>query len=431
MAPAAHTAPAAAEGALRTAIGALGFAALGGVLFATASLVPFGGLGLLALAPLLARSSSLRGGERAARARPLAALVASPVLLGLPLFMAVDPVASNDFVCGTALVGLLFVFPVLAFLTGVVASAAALGAAVTMPRVLARCAPIVRNAALIAGALLLLAGAARLGRAPAPEDWVAGLPEVARLVLPGAQGPTAEGPAAEGPGRHGGVVAWPLDVAGEPRTLRARCREGLCRVSLGGDHGELLGAAEEALEVSATSPLEVRAHEAMGVVVLVQGSRPLGAFHLEGGERTGVRLHQIAGEVAPSFLALLAMAIGLLAAGGRVRRGVGERAAVGRLLAGTAGFVDEAGVVHPDDDSPAFRPAGAPLPEGPALILGRPGADAFRSGPNRSVWVLPGRREEHLAAHRSRAERFDWEAAAAVALGAGPLAAAALQGLVL
>lgn len=215
------------------------------------------------------------------------------------------------------------------------------------------------------------------------------------------------------------------------RTLLLDCgREG-CTARLGGARGTSLGSAPDNSIESLMSPWEVRVHDGLRTAVIVDRVGTTGAFDIDSGALRDVSLPDVAAEVAPSPLAVLAMAFALGVAIHRIRRGVGERAAVSRLRSGVEATIDDGGIVHPADGGASFRPPGAILPEGPGVVLGRPGAGAYRSGADRGTWVLSGARASHVETHLDRATVFEWEAIAAICLAGSPLFAAALRGLLL
>lgn len=401
---------------------AAGFAALTGVLFAAAAVVPYGGLGLIALSPLVGRGHVPPGPRFGPVARPLAALLGAPALLVMPALMTPERVVVGPSACDTATATVIVLLPVAAFFTGVLAAAMGLGIAAAMPRLLARLAAPLKMAALAVVAVLLVAGAARWVRQPTAEGWVDRLP-VAATVLPALTDGAGTNLDCE-------TTVARLELPQGSRTVLLRCGRGGRRMVLGDAAEQPLAPALGGLQVGGES-VAIRPHAGLGVVVLTQAGRTVGAFDASDGRLTAVRLRSIASEVAPPGLALLAAAAALAVAIQRGRRASRERAAAATMLRAEPATVDESGVVCPSDGGDAFRPPGASLPAGPALILVRPHAAPFRGGADRGTWVLSGTQEEHVVAHRARAAIFDLEATAAVFLGAAPLITAAVLGLVL
>ncbi len=401
--------------------GAVGWSALTGVLLAAASVVPYGGLGLIALAPLLGRAATVPPHGHGALARPLAAMLGAPALLAMPLLMGGDAVVRSHWACGTGQMAAFVVFPVLAFFLGMVSGAASLGAAVVAPRLLGRVAPILRGGALLATAALIVAGAFRGARTPAPESWALSLPIAARGELDAAAGDCSLAP-------------LPFTVPEAHRTVVARCAGTTARLEIADVVGGPLGVERDLLgqlEIASQVPFEVRTHAGLGLAVVVQGGRAVAAFDASSGRLVDVSLRMVAHEVAPPWPALLAATLGVAVAMRRARRARSERVASARLAEAETAMVGDDGVVAPDGGGAAFRPPGATLPAGPALILARPVRGPFRSGPDRGTWVVCGDLASNLEAHRARAAAFDLEAAAAIAVAAAPLVAAAMRGLVL
>lgn len=416
------------EGGLVAALASsVAWSALAGVLLATASVVPFGGLGLIALAPLLGRATATPRAH-GALTRPVAALLGAPALLAMPLLMASDPVVSSHWRCGTGMMAGLVLFPVLAFFVG----AGGLGAAALAPRLLARVAPVLRATTLLGSCLLVLAAGIRAAWAPAPDDWAASLPIAAR----------GEAIDADRIGQYEARVENPIGCALPPlrftvpqahRTIVARCETPL-HLEVGDIAGhplDELANPMHQIEVLPGAALEVRTHDRLGVAVLLQDGRVLGALDAETGRIVDVPLRMVAEEVAPRWTAVLAAAIGIAVAIRRARRASAERTAAARLAQAETARVEEDGLVVPDGGGASFRPPGGPLAVGPALILVRPVIGPFRAGPDRGTWVVPGDLASNVQAHRARAAAFDLEAAAAVAMASAPLVAAAMRGLVL
>lgn len=413
---------------------AVGFAALSGVLLATATVIPYGGLGLLVLAPLVARDQAPPGRRLGPTARPLAAIVAAPALLVMPVLMAPDPVVRSHFACGTAAMAAVVMLPVAAFFGGVLAGATGLGFAAVAPRVIARLAAPLRLAAILVVGALLIAGAARWARRPSPEAWVDHLPITATVVA-SACSSSASGAPEVAPGEAPPWRKWPtarLELPQGSRTALAGCTgdDGGAWVELGDAGAAPLTTGLGRLHVPA-GEIELRAHSPSGIVVLTQGGRAVGALDAADGRVVDVRLRTIAAEVAPPGLALLAAAVSLAIGVRQARRAARERTAAATVERAEEATIDDTGVVSPSGGGDPFRPPGSTLPAGPAVVLARPHTGPFRGGGDRGTWVLAGPRRDHVEAHRARAVTFDLEATAALAVGAAPLVAAALIGLVL
>lgn len=401
---------------------AVGFAALSGVLLAAAAVVPYGGLGLIALAPLVGRGHAPPGRRLGPTARPLAALVGAPTLLAMPALMAPDPVVRSHWACGTATMAAVVVVPVAAFFAGVLAGAMGLGIAAALPRLVARLAVPLRMATVAVVAVLLVAGTTRWARRPGADAWVTSLP-IAATALPD----LFEGERAR---TECETAIARVEVPQGSRTVLLDCGSDGRGLSLGDAASRPLAPGLGRLPVG-DGPVTIRTHAALGVLVLSQGGHVVGALDATDGRPVDVRLRAIAGEIAPPGLSLLAAAVALGVGVRQARRAARERAAAITVERAEPAVVDDAGLVVPHGGGDAFRPPGAPLPAGPAVVLGRPHAGPFRGGGDRGTWVLAGEREEHAAAHRARAAAFDLEATAAIAVGAAPLVAAALLGLVL
>ncbi len=401
------------------------FTALAGLVLAAASVLPYSGVGLVLLGPILLRASATLGHRRSGLVPPMALVLASPMLLLMPLLMMTDPVVESGWRCGNALMGGLVALPMMAFIAGLVAAGAALVLVGFMPRVVTRLAPHLRAAVLLVAVVLVVAGTVRLFRFPQPEEWTHSLRVAARsTALDAAQLETC----------REGCKLPPLvfEAAGQARTLLLECEADRCAVRLGdAARVPLRSDANGEGAASPDAPVEVRVHDGLGVVVVAQQGRSLVALDVRTGEAVDVPLRDVAGEVAPSAVAVLAMAFAVAVALHRTRRALGERAAVTRLSTAIDARVDDAGVVHPNDGSSSFRPAGAPVVGGPAVILGRPKHGTYRSGADRGTWVLAGTRAAHLDAHRRREAVFDWEAVAVLCIAGAPLFAAALRGLLL
>jgi hypothetical protein len=423
-----------------TVASAAGFCALAGVLLASASALPYGGLALVAVAPLVGRPASVPGPRLGPAARPLAAVFGAPALLVLPAVMMSEPVVQSAWRCGTPAVAAALMMPVLAFFVGLVAAAiGCVVAAIAGRRLarLARLAPIIAGAAMITVAVLCVAAGVRAARHPVAGAWAAALPVIGTL--------DPDAPAGDAVRACGAVVAR-VELPQGSRTVLVGCEPavpgrspgglvgGRPSLVLGDPAGQPLADGPSHLDritADRGAPVAIRVDARHGLVVVTQSGVVLGAMDGSSGELVDVPLRLVASEVAPPLGTIAAAVVGLLVAGARVRRARQERAAMRRVARGTEAMVDEAGWVAPSDGGDGFRPPGAPLPPGEAVVLGRPAAGPFRGGADRRAWVLPGARAEHVEAHRARATAFDLEAAAALALTAAPLVAAALLGLVL
>lgn len=401
------------------------FVLLAALVIAAASLLPFAGVGLVLLAPIFRRVGSTLGPGRAGLVLPLAMVASAPTLLLMPLLMMTNPVVASTWRCGTAMLSTLFVLPVMVFVAGATAVSGALILVAFTPRLLRALAPWCRAALLLLSGALVVAGAVRLLRFPQPEDWTSSLRTAAiSSVLDAGQLGTCQ--------ETCNLPPLAFQASGQERTLLVDCESNQCAMRLGDARGAPLGS--RSMRNSSTTlgaPVEVRVDDALGVAVVLQRGRSIVAFDIATGIVRDVSLGDVAREVAPSPFAVLAMLFAVGVAIQRTRRATGERAAVARLHEGSDARVDDAGVVHPDDGGPSFRPAGATLAEGPGVILARPASGAYRSGGDRDTWVLAGPRASHIEAHLQRATVFDWEAVAVLCLAGAPLFAAALRGLLL
>lgn len=408
-----------------TPLRAVAFVALVALVTAAASILPYAGVGLVALAPFLRRAGALLGPTRAGLVPPIAMVAIAPMLLVMPLLMLTDPVVESGWRCGTAMMSAVVVLPFVAFVAGAVSAGGAVVLAVFTPRLLRWSGRWLRAVALLVGVGLVAFSAVRLMRFPQPEDWTDALRVAARA--PGID--TGKLGAC-----HDGCEVAPLqfEAAGAARTLLMGCKGDGCTLRLGDAGGTPLAASRSGEgRASPGGPVEVRVHDGLRLAVVTQQGRALVAFDVGGGDPRDVPLRDVAREVAPSPLAALALVFGVGIAILRTRRAAGERAAVARLRTGVEARVDDAGVVHPADGGASFRPPGAALAEGPAIILARPAGATYRSGSDRGTWVLPGTRAAHVDAHEGRATVFDWEALGVLCLAGAPLFAAALRGLVL
>lgn len=413
-----------------TPVRVVAFVALFGLVVAAASVLPYAGVGLVLLAPILRRAGAMLGPRRAGLVPPVALVFAAPVLLVMPLVMMSDPVVESSWRCGTAQMSAVVLLPMMAAVAGVVAAAGALVVVAFMPRVVAFSGRWARAVVLIVSIVLVGFGTVRLFRFPQPEEWTSSLKVAATSSgLDTAQLGTCR-PSSESDGCRLEPLAF--EAAGTARTLLLECKTDRCTMELGDRAGiPLRSTSAHDGAASPGAPVEVRVHDALGFAVIVQQGRSMIAFDVATGDAVDVPLRAVASEVAPSPLSVLAMGFALAIAAQRTRRAFGERAAVSRLETATDARIDDGGVVHPDDGGGSFRPAGAALAEGPAVILGRPAAGTYRSGADRGTWVLPGTRTSHIEAHRRRGAVFDWEAIAVVFAAGAPLFAAALRGLIL
>ncbi len=406
------------------------FTGLFALVVAAASVLPYAGVGLVLLAPILLRASAMIGPRRADLVPPVAVVFTAPVLLVMPIVMMTDPVVESSWRCGTAQMSALVVLPMMAVVAGVVASGAAFVVVGFMPQIVAVIGRWGRAVVLVISLVLVVTATTRLFRYPQPEDWTSSL----RVAAASSGLDTAQlgscRPSSESDGCRLAPLAF--EAAGTSRTLLLDCKTDRCTMELGDRAGIPLrsGRARDGA-ASPGAPVEVRVHDALGIAVIVQQGRSMIALSIATGDAVDVSLRAVAGEVAPSPLSVLAMGFALVIAAQRTRRAFGERAAVNRLTVAVDARVDDSGVVHPDDGGASFRPAGAALAEGPAVILGRPASGTYRSGADRGTWVLPGARGSHVEAHRRRAAVFDWEALAVVFAAGAPLFAAALRGLLL
>jgi hypothetical protein len=375
---------------------------------------------------------------------PSARLAAALGFLGLAPLLALgawallnEPLVTAELrISGLAEVELavlaVFAFP----LFGIAGAALAMGVANRAGHRVFRLLQIGSRAALGLSVLLLAGAAIRAARRPEPDHYLASLPRVAMIpavsgepsaILPPSRDSSASGRADE--------VRIYEDRIDDLRVRRA-CVHGQCSVSLDPTDPPAppdLSRKWITWTVDETTPLALSRDAKHDLWVV--GSHH--AFRGRDFKLTDIGVDDVADELSPpvGWIAGAALGVALAAGVAFQRRRLQRRLTA--LAEAKAGVHGRDGWIAFDESLPALRAApDLGLPEGPVLVVTEQGAGSaggdYRSGGSLGrAEILPGTREDILAALRGQRAALDAFALTALLLTAAPLLAAWQRGLLI